>query len=140
MIAASKCINKIPCKSFSNKRSFWKIAEKTMKVQIKSVGKKGVIFNHTNIGCSLNDMNLNPIYNLPTDSVPNSFNISFDKFDPRKDPVYIDELIELMNKKKDLCISVETHVFGNPMKGFMILPHYLKDICLATEWKSECRS
>lgn len=117
-----------------HKRNFWKIKELEANVYIRNIGQTGVFFTHNNIGCSLTEFMTNSsstnfswsgqTVTLPSDSVANSFNLSLDKL-PTQDREYI---VNKMNENKPIRVTFETHIIGNPKKGFCLKPHYLKKI------------
>ncbi len=108
-----------------HKRSFWKISELSSNVYIKSVGERGAIFTHNNVACSLTKFMVNDMPNdAASNQILNSYNLSLDKYKPENTDYFID----MMNSGKPINITVESHILGNPMKGFTLNPHYLKKV------------
>jgi len=119
MFTLRRIYNKVPkTLIYIPKRNFWKIEEQAMSVHVRGIGKRGLIFSHHDVMCSVNK------FGVDSEDVTNSFHLSLEKYCVN-DYAYFRKCME--NDEK-IVIKMERHLVGVPWIGHTCFPYYLKGI------------
>ena len=97
------------------KRNFWKIEEHALSVHVRGIGKKGILFSHHNVICTIDNEEINC-------NEMNSFHISLDKHSVN-DYFYFRKC---MDSGEKIVIKIEKHMVGVPWLGNNFCPLYVK--------------
>jgi hypothetical protein len=106
------------------KRTFWNYREECLKVYPKVIGDVGYIFRHNNILCSYDEF-----------TVKDLISISISKYECDTDLI-----INSIKNNKPMYIVTRSDLVGNPLKGIIMGPNYLKKIISNVEASKEAVS